>query len=258
MKPLKLLAHLLVILCLTILTQLGGLIWLISMYISQRWRKKIGIVFPLVYLICNLVLVPQIAPYFGRTQLPVFKSSLKPQNIIYPLCFRNYVDKKLYNSLQQSIIHLSHLGIEIAYLDANFPFIDGFPLFPHLSHNDGKKIDIAFMYLENNNKTDQKPSFMGYGAYVKDINPTAQQCKEKGYWQYGITKYLSPDKDNTIQLDKENTKTLIQELLYRSKNSKIFIEPYLKKELALSKYDNIRFHGCQAVRHDDHIHFEIK
>lgn len=114
------------------------------------------------------------------------------------------------------------------------------------------------MYVENNERTNKKPSFMGYGAYVKDINPTAQQCKEKGYQQYGITKYLSPDKDNTIQLDKENTKTLIQGLLYRSKNSKIFIEPYLKKELALSKYDNIRFHGCQAVRHDDHIHFEIK
>jgi len=31
-------------------------------------------------------------------------------------------------------------------LDANFPFFDGFPILPHLSHNDGNKIDIAFYY----------------------------------------------------------------------------------------------------------------
>lgn len=36
--------------------------------------------------------------------------------------------------------------IRISYLDANFPFKDGFPLLPHLSHDDGRKVDIAFMY----------------------------------------------------------------------------------------------------------------
>lgn len=258
MNFLKLIVHLLIIICLTILTQLGGLIWLLSIFISKRWQKKKRFVFPIVYFVCNLLIVPWIAPYFGRTQLPVLKSDLKPQNIIYPLCFRNYVDLKLHNSLQQSTTDLAHLGIRTTYLDANFPFIDGFPLFPHLSHNDGKKIDLAFMYRDSNNKTDKKPSYFGYGAYVKDSNPTSKYCKEKGYWQYDITKYLSPDKNNTLLLDKENTKTLIQGLLYRAKNSKIFIEPYLKNELKLSKYNNIRFHGCQAVRHDDHIHLEIK
>ena len=258
MKFLKLIGHIIFIALLTILTQVGGLLWLVSVFIAAKFQKRKRYVFLIVYLVCNLLFVPMLAPYFGRTKLPVIKSVLEPQNHIYPLLFRNYVDNELYDVLHQSTIDLAHLGIKTTYLDANFPFLNGFPLFPHLSHNDGKKIDIAFMYLENNNKTDQKPSFMGYGAFVDDVNPTSNQCKEQGYWQYDLTKYLSPDKNDELQLDKENTKTLIQGLLYRNKNSKIFIEPYLKKELGLSTYDNIRFHGCQAVRHDDHIHFEIK
>jgi hypothetical protein len=258
MKFLKLIGHILFIALLTILTQVGGLLWLMSVFIAVKLQKRKRYIFPIIYLVCNLIIVPIVAPYFGRTKLPVIKSALKPQNHIYPLLFRNYVHNELYDALQQSTIDLAHLGIKTTYLDANFPFLNRFPLFPHLSHNDGKKIDIAFMYLENNKKTDQKPSFMGYGAFTTESNPTSNQCKKQGYWQYDLTKYLSPDKNDALQLDKENTKTLIQGLLYRNKNSKILIEPYLKKELGLSKYDNIRFHGCQAVRHDDHIHFEIK
>ncbi len=36
------------------------------------------------------------------------------------------------------------------------------------------------------------------------------------------------------------------------------IEPYLKKSLGLGTESKIRFQGCQAVRHDDHIHLELK
>ncbi len=258
MRFLKLIGHILFIALLTILTQVGGLLWLMSVFIAVKLQKRKRYIFPIIYLICNIIIVPIVAPYFGRRKLPVIKSVLKPQNHIYPLLFRNYVDNELYDVLEQSTIDLAHLGIKTTYLDANFPFFNGFPLFPHLSHNDGKKIDIAFMYLDNNNKTDQKPSFMGYGAFINLNNPTSKNCINKGYWQYDLTKYLSPDKSKAFQLDKENTKTLIQGLLYRNKNSKIFIEPYLKKELGLVEYDNVRFHGCQAVRHDDHIHLQIK
>ena len=55
------------------------------------------------------------------------------------------------------IKELNGTNIEIHYLDANFPFINKFPLLPHLSHNDGKKIDITdydelFEQIENNVK----------------------------------------------------------------------------------------------------------
>ncbi|MFT5619364.1 MAG: hypothetical protein ACI85I_002607, partial [Arenicella sp.] len=38
---------------------------------------------------------------------------------------------------------------------------------------------------------------------------------------------------------------------------KVFIEPHLKTRLGLENYSKIRFHGCQAVRHDDHIHVQL-
>ncbi|WP_224478957.1 hypothetical protein [Winogradskyella vincentii] len=254
----KIALHVFIVIVLTILTQIGGLMWLLCLIICYKWKKKKRYVFPILYLAFNLFVIPITAPLFGRTKLPVTSNTLKPHNLIYPLLFRNYVSKELNSLLLQSSIDLAHLGIRVTYLDANFPFIDGFPLLPHISHDDGNKIDIAFMYLENGKKTNKKPSTSGYGAYTSDSNPTLNYCKSIGFWQYDITKYLTFGSNKELTLDKENTKTLIQGLLYRAKNSKIFIEPYLKKELKLQDYNEIRFHGCQSVRHDDHIHFEIK
>lgn len=259
MKALKVFGHILVVLLLTVLTQVGGLIWLISLWIGIKTKKKKRFVFPTVYLVFNLLIIPLIAPWFGRTQLPVFNSIMKPQSYIYALAFRNYVTPELESVLMKASIDLLHLGIHVNYLDANFPFIDGFPLLPHLSHNDGKKIDIAFQYKTKSGKpTNKKSSLLGYGNYATTNNSTSDYCKSKGYWQYNITRHLKITTNSDLVLDKENTKTLIQGLLYRAENEKLFIEPYLKEELGLQNYSEIRFHGCQAVRHDDHIHLQIK
>lgn len=39
---------------------------------------------------------------------------------------------------------------------------------------------------------------------------------------------------------------------------KIFIEPHEKQKLSLTSKYKIRIHGCKAIRHDDHIHLEVK
>ncbi|WP_296379488.1 hypothetical protein [Winogradskyella sp.] len=259
MKLIKLFGHILFIVILSVVTQIGGLIWLIAVLISIKIKKQKRIVFPLLYLIFNLLLVPPIASFFGRERLPVFHNYIKPINWFYPLTFRNYVKPELKKSLLKSSIDLAHLDIRITYLDANFPFFDGFPLLPHLSHDDGKKIDISFAYKDiKGNRTDKKPSISGYGAYVYSTNLTSLECIKKGYWQYDFTKHLTFGIQSKLNFDTENTKTLIQGLLYNSKIDKVFLEPYLKKELGLSNYKKIRFHGCQAVRHDDHIHLQIR
>jgi hypothetical protein len=51
-------------------------------------------------------------------------------------------------------------------------------------------------------------------------------------------------------------KKIIENILANSNVSKVFIEPHLKNRLNLN-HSKIRFHGCRAVRHDDHIHFQI-
>lgn len=38
---------------------------------------------------------------------------------------------------------------------------------------------------------------------------------------------------------------------------KLFLEPHLKSRWRLGAYDKIRFHGCKAVRHDDHLHIQL-
>jgi hypothetical protein len=37
---------------------------------------------------------------------------------------------------------------------------------------------------------------------------------------------------------------------------RVFIEPYLAKRLGVSS-PRLRFQGCGAARHDDHVHVEI-
>ena len=153
-------------------------------------------------------------------------------------------------------------NIKVIYLDANFPFFDGFPLLPHLSHNDGKKIDLTFIY-ENKEReiTNLKPSKSGYGVFEAPIKGELSQieiCKQNGFWQYDFTKYLTfGSTKEHFKLSKKATKTLIQLILKNSEVSKLFIEPHLKKRLKLNN-SKIRFHGCRAVRHDDHIHFQIR
>ncbi|WP_034043414.1 hypothetical protein [Wocania ichthyoenteri] len=259
MKFLKLFGHLTIILILTVLTQVGGLVWLLALFISIKLKKKKRFTFPILYLVFNVLIIPPIAKPFGREQLPIFNDYLKPRNWVYPLFFRNYVTSDLKALLENSATNLKPLNISITYLDANFPFKDGFPLMPHLSHNDGKKIDISFMYLDKHGKSStKKPSVSGYGAFVDSNNISSENCLNKGYWQYDFTKYMTFGIINNLKLDKPKTKLLIKELLDSNLTEKIFIEPYLKESLKLINETKIRFHGCQAVRHDDHIHLQIK
>lgn len=259
MKLFKLILHLLWIIFLTALTQVGGIIWIITLLLCKvrKWKKRY--VFTLLYLVSNLLVVPPLAKHFGREQLPVLNDNLKPKNIFYPLLFRNYVTPKLKNLLIISSKELIKDNINITYLDANFPFFNGFPLLPHRSHNDGKKIDICFNYKTKEGKiTGKKPALSGYGIYVQEKNYSTNSCIEKGYWQYDFTKYLTFGVINNLDFDATSTKKIIRTFLAHSETQKIFIEPYLKEQLGLSNYSKIRFHGCKAVRHDDHIHLQIK
>lgn len=252
----KLIRNLTIFILLTIVTQVGGLIWFLSIFLSKKLSKRKRLIFPIVYLTFNLILIPPLAKVLGREPLPVFSSEVKPRNIAYPLLFRNYVNPDLKNLLLEVS---NETNMTITYLDANFPFKDGFPLLPHLSHSDGKKIDLSFYYLDKNGKTtNKKPSVSGYGSFIEEHNETSRNCLEKGYWQYDYPKYLTFGVINNLQLDKTRSEQLLGALLSKSITEKIFIEPYLQTSLSLDSESKIRFHGCRAVRHDDHIHLQIK
>ena len=263
----KILLHLIIFTLLTILTQIGGIIYLISILLikkSTKWKlfKQIGI-FVSLYLIATFIIVPYVAPIFGREKIKD-TAFLKAHSVFYPLANRNYVQPPLNQALGEiaTAFEKQNSGIKMVYLDANFPFIDKFPLLPHLSHNDGKKIDVTLIYENNNGQlTNKKPSVSGYGVYEKPTNSEFNQpeiCKKQGKWQYDFPKYLTFGRINQdIEFSEKGTRELASHILNQQNIGKLFIEPHLKKRLQLNN-PKVRFHGCKAVRHDDHIHFQLR
>lgn len=175
---------------------------------------------------------------------------------------RNYVKPELNVILSKLESLASYENANIHYLDANFPFLDGFPLLPHLSHNDGKKLDISLVYESPSGKlSDKQKSVSGYGVFEgpKDGEPDQiATCKKEGYFQYDYSKYLTFGEINEdLRFSETGTEFIIQAILKMDNLEKLFIEPHLKQRLKLN-HPKIRYHGCGAVRHDDHIHIQIK
>jgi hypothetical protein len=196
--------------------------------------------------------------------MPVFSGhTVKPVSLIYPLFNRHYVCP----SLKTTVLNVSaelqrdNPGTEVRYLDGCFPFFNGFPLFPHLSHNDGKKLDLAFFYTDSNGiPVNKKPSPIGYGACEEpraNEQNTPLRCKQQGYAFYSMMKAIAGwSVDKTLLFDETRTRKLVILLANSAPIKKIFIEPHLKTRLGLTTA-KVRFHGCQAVRHDDHIHVQL-
>jgi hypothetical protein len=261
---------------LTVLTQVGGVVYLLSILthkLTDKWTSNNILKatyrftsFLTLYCLTTFLIVPVIAKPLGRVPLPLTKQNhLQPLNILTCFLNRNYVRQELkqaaFNVAKQ--MNDKFPGTTTNYLDANFPFVDKFPLIPHLSHNDGKKLDLSFCYRDTKTgeSTNECPSFIGYGICEEprpDEKNTADFCADKGYWQYSfLTKVISQDSKLDFTFDSEKTKELVNLCAAQPNIGKIFIEPHLKTRLNLTS-DKIRFHGCQAVRHDDHIHVQLK
>ncbi len=262
---------------LTIVTQIGGIIYLLYQPLSIKIKKsytgwkRVGyrlLSFSVLYFSMVFVFLPPIARQLGRTPLPIFaseKTPLRPLTLWTCLLNRHYVKQELKTLMLRTSSQLQrqYPNMTVQYLDANFPFWDGFPLLPHLSHNDGKKLDIAFFYknAKTGKSINDSPSFYGYGVYDTPKGKEWNQpsvCRKKGHWQYGIMEKITPQfwKKEWI-VDSKKTADFVRLLANHTKIQKIFIEPHLKQRWGLTKLSKIRFHGCHAVRHDDHIHVQI-
>ncbi len=246
-------------------TQIGGIVYLLSLLITKKWKWnskfKPLTTFIGFYLISTLLIVPLIAPIFGRERVK-HSNRIKPTNYMTVLLNRNYVRPKLNEVLSQTEKELSQTNIIIHYLDANFPFINTFPLLPHLSHNDGKKIDISLIYeTKNGELTGKQKSISGYGIFEDPKSNEHNQidtCLKSGYFQYDYPKYVTFGTINKeIVFSEKGTKALINSILKNRDIGKLFIEPHLKQRMNLTD-NRIRYHGCRAVRHDDHIHVQLK
>lgn len=187
----KIILRLILFCFLTATTQIGGIVYLLSVFFSKKWKRnfrfKTQVIFLLFYFFSTFLIVPFVAPIFGREKIK-HSESIKPTNYITDLLNRNYVSPKLNQLLRNTENQLKSTNIKIHYLDANFPFIHKFPLLPHLSHNDGNKIDISLIYETKEGKiTNKQKSLSGYGVFE---NPKSneynqiEKCVKSGYFQY--------------------------------------------------------------------------
>lgn len=150
-------------------------------------------------------------------------------------------------------------GSRVTTLEAGFPFVDGFPMLPHLSHRDGRKVDVAFFYRDGTTGASipgGSPSPVGYFHYERPGPGEILSCA--GRWtplRWDFT-WLQPDHP-TWRIDEVRTAAMLDWLKNDPRISRIFIEPYLAQRMK-TRGGKVRFQGCFAARHDDHIHIEVQ
>lgn len=263
---------------LTALTQVGGVIYFLyvpfSLFVKSEkysfWKSILmrSVGFSFIYVLICLLIIPPLAKKNGRVPLPFFSTKetpVKSGSLLMSLMNRNYVKPLLQDAFFKTAkdVKKKYSSVELIYLDANFPFFDGFPLIPHLSHDDGEKLDIAFLY--KNKKTEQLYdktfSITGYGVCEEPRKGEKNQpkdCEKQGNWPYNFLEKITFAKvKEGMEFDEIANRFLLQKIMENKEVKKVFIEPHLQKRLKLGKYKKIKFHGCHAVRHDDHIHFQL-
>ncbi len=263
--------HFAIALALTALTQLGGIAYVVAILgVNHVSNRAIAAFCALGLFLASYAILflaaGQTAHLHGRVPLPCTTSAnadLQIANRLYCVLNRHYVRPELLEVTKALAAHMAakHGAVTIA-LDANFPFFDGFPLLPHLSHNDGRKLDLAFYYADANGRYQRGliPSPIGYWGFEEPQPGTDQPCKGRGdlltlRWDMTwFVRFLKP-----ARLDRERTAEALRWLSTEGKQQgagKILLEPHLKQTLGL-KADIIRFQGCRAARHDDHIHIQM-
>ena len=256
-------------LVLTLFTQVGGLLlWPFWYSITKtaarfpRWKRR-GLTVLwccVVYLVGGLVIVPQIAQYSGRVRLPLYATQALPTgplHIGYALLLRNYVQPHTYAAYTESVLRFQkdHPGVTVRYLDAGFVF-PTLPLLPHLSHSDGQKIDVAFLFMEDGVYVDRARSPIGYWGYAKE-SPERSECT-------GVTQKLGPlsiplrwDFDALqpfwpeLHLDVAKNRALFRAFAADPRVCSILLEPGLHTPLRAPKLTK---NSCAVARHDDHFH----
>jgi hypothetical protein len=241
--------HGLAVLLLTVLTQVGGLAWLVA----RGFRRRVA-----VFLVAYLALwggAQVVAPLFGRVPVPCSGEVLRAQSWIYCGLLRNFVTPEMLAVAEDAAaaVEAEYPGTVTLALDGGFPFLTGMPLVPHLSHDDGEKLDFAFYYAdEAGYLAGETASPLGYFAFERGV----EQCPDVWASLRWNMRWFQP-LIRDLALEPERTAVLIRLLAADARVGKLFVEPPLAARLGVAG-EKIRFQGCRAARHDDHIHVQLR
>ena len=166
---------------LTVLTQVGGLVlllaWLIMrLFPRHRGASTVAVLFALLYGLATWLVVPPLAAAAGRVPLPCRgEGPLVSASVLYCALNRHYVVPRMLAAAEALAATTDEAfpGARTLTLDASFPFVVGFPMLPHLSHDDGEKLDLAVHYADG-----ALPSPIGYFAFEEPRADDPQPCTE--------------------------------------------------------------------------------
>lgn len=242
----RVLLHGLAFILLTFLTQIGGGLWLLALATRRVW-----LAFPLLYVTASFAL-PWITE---REPLPCFgDSALASQSLIYCALNRHYVTPQMASVARDLATQMEAKfpGTQTRTLDGNFPFLNGFPLLPHLSHDDGEKLDLAFYWQQDGTyQAGQSRSPIGYWGYAQGVSFCPPRWSDLRWDMPWLQAKLPP-----MALDHPRMRAALLHLAGDSRVAKILIEPHVAQTLDVT-HSKIRFQGCRAARHDDHIHIQL-
>ncbi|MGE4279084.1 MAG: hypothetical protein AB7G62_05815 [Magnetospirillum sp.] len=256
---------------LTALTQIGGIAYAVaSLAWSAQRRRHIPTALTrflvpataiTLYAVMTAFVAPPLAAHWGRQRLPCTQGeTLVPATRLTCWLNRGYVSSETLTLLSDLGHDLSRRfpGSRLGVLEGGFPFIDGFPLVPHLSHRDGRKVDLSFFYLDENGnpRPDGSPSTLGYFVYVQPTATDTQPCRNRFTplrWDFA---WLQTDAPNW-PMDAQRTQWMVHWLKNRPEVVRLFLEPHLAERLG-ENGGKLRFQGCQAARHDDHLHVQTR
>lgn len=184
---------------------------------------------------------------------------LKPLRTRYCRQGRNYMTPEARDALVDAASRLRARYPEaiVRFMDGSGP--DGIvPFPPHLSHGDGRQVDLALYYTDTEGQplTDV-PDTRNWGGYWPAEPPLPGERVACPEGRSGRAEKPDPPADRPWRLDNGRTKALVEILIADDRVRRVFIEPHLEERFGLWGHSKVRFAGCQAARHDDHIHVDF-
>ncbi|MGR3540360.1 MAG: hypothetical protein ACU0BS_02890 [Hasllibacter sp.] len=232
---------------LTLVTQVGGLAWLMALPFRRRW-----LAFPAAYAALSIAAWAA-APQFGRTALPCTGEVLRPANPLYCVLNRHYAAPEMRRAAQAlaAALDARFPGTVTETLDAGFPL--PMPMIPHLSHGDGRQLDLALWWRDAEGYAPGlSPSPIGYFGYAD--GPT--DCPARALdlrWDWRWLQRALPDRAP----DADRLAAALRFLQSDGRIGRVLIEPHLAAAAGVTG-GKIGFQGCRAARHDDHLHLRLE
>ena len=196
----------------------------------------------------------------GLVSLPCDDSTpLKPTKSYYCRADRHFVRPAVREVLIKAARAMSaaHPDDRLWFMDASGA--DGVkPFPPHFSHGDGRQIDLGLYYVDPQGQPMRGfPDTSKHGGLWPAEPPASGEEVACPGGRKGIAFKPDPPADRPWRLDEVRTRALVEILIADPTVRRVLIEPHLERRLGLWGHPKVRFAGCQAARHDDHIHVDF-